>query len=169
MDLSAAADGRYFLQGIPDGIDGTRQTLAIMRRLVRMYRTNPQIRSLAESIIAEVPENDGAAEIDALRVWIRANIRYTQDVNEVETLQTPAALLQTGQGDCDDQSMLMACLAQSVGYQTRFAAVGFHPDFFEHVFTEVLLGTRWLPAETTENVSLGWYPPGVVTRITVHV
>lgn len=158
-----------FLTGIPDGIEGTRATLEIMRRWVKQYRTDPMIRALAESIIQDVPEKDAVAEVDALRAWVRQNIRYTQDVNDVETLKTPTVTAQTGQGDCDDQSTLMATLAESIGYKTRFAAVGFIPDNFEHVFSEVLLGTRWVPAETTENVPLGWYPPGVMTRITVNI
>lgn len=167
--MQTAATQQYFLQGIPDGVEGTRETLRIMQQLVRQARISPVIRGLATDIVAEVPAKRSAAEVDALRVWIRSNIRYTADVNDVETLQPPAVLLQTQHGDCDDQSMLMAALAQSIGYPTRFAAVGFSPDHFDHVFTEVLLGTRWVTAETTENVPLGWYPPSVLTRITWHV
>lgn len=155
--------------GIPDGPNGTRETLNIMRRLVRLARTDPTIRALAEDIIQNVPPKEGAQEIDALRVWIRQNIRYTNDTNGVEMLQTPQALLRSGNGDCDDQATLLATLAEAIGYPARFAAVGFSPDEFEHVFTEVRLGTRWIPAETTESVDLGWYPPGVVSRITVHI
>ncbi len=161
--------GQYFLSGIPDGVEGTRQTLAVMRQLVRSWRATPLVRGLAEEIVSTVEAKNGAAEIDSLRQWIMQNIRYTQDVNEVETLQTPEALLTSMQGDCDDQSVLMAALAESVGYAARFAALGFSPDNFAHVFAEVKLGTRWIPAETTENVPLGWYPPGVITRITVHI
>lgn len=163
------ADQPYTLTGIPDGPEGTRETLSIMRRIVRLARHDPQIRALAESIIQFVPEKEGAQEVDALRIWIRENIRYTADTNGAEMLQTPLALLRSRNGDCDDQAMLLAALAESIGYPTRFAAVAFQPDNFEHVFAEVRLGTRWIPAETTEPVELGWYPPSVVSRMQVHV
>lgn len=165
----AAAFPPQSLVGIPDGIEGTRATLDLMRRLVRAYRTDPALRNLAEQIIRGVPEKQGAQEIDALRMWIRQNIRYTNDINAVEMLQAPPALLNSGNGDCDDQATLLATLAETIGYPARFAAVAFAPDQFAHVFAEVRLGTRWIPAETTEDVNLGWYPPGVVSRMTVHI
>lgn len=165
----SAADGQYSLTAIPEGIEGIRTTLQLMRKMVRESRALPAIRSLAESIISGTDEKNAAAEVDALRTWIMQNIRYTADPNDVEMLQTPLMLLQTQNGDCDDQATLMATLAESIGYKARFAAVAFAPDQFEHVFAEVLLGTRWVAAETTENVQLGWYPPGVVSRMTVHI
>ncbi len=163
------AAGQYSLMGISDGVNGVRETLALMRRLVRTYRTSPVIRQLATDIVGGTQQKNGGAEIAAIQNWVRNNIRYTMDVNGVETIQTPEALLTSMHGDCDDQSMLVAALAESIGYSTRFAAVAFSPDNFEHVFAEVLLGTRWVPVETTENVSLGWYPPDTVSRMTVHI
>ncbi len=103
-----------------------------------------------------------------LHRFVRDRIRYVRDVRGVETLHTPLALLQLGQGDCDDKATLLACLLESIGHKTRFAAVGFEPGRLSHVLTEARIGARWCPMETTEPVDMGWYPPGVKSRMVIH-
>lgn len=169
---SSTSDGgrAYALAGIPDGVDGTIVTLDIMRRYVRQFRTNPQIVELARSLVRDIPGKDFASEAARLQDWVRANIRYTMDVYDVETLQTPLATLSVRQGDCDDQATLLATLLNALGHEARFVAVGFVPDNFEHVLVETRSapGAPWVPVETTEPVRFAQYPwkPGeVVTRI----
>ena len=160
----------YALSGIPAGVDGTLTTLDIMARMVREYRANPQIIELARSLVSDIPGKDFAAEAAHLQDWGRASIRYTLDVYDVETLQTPLVTLQVRQGDCDDQSTLLATLLNAIGHEARFVAVGFSPDNFEHVLVETRAepGASWLPVETTEPVPFGVHPwtlGEVVTRI----
>jgi len=149
-------------------VDGTIVTLDIMRRMVREYRTNPHILNFARSLVAGVRGKDFAGEAALLQNWVRDNIRYTQDVYDVETLQTPIVTLNVRHGDCDDQSTLLATLLNAIGHEVRFVAVGFSPDNFEHVLVETKIGEQWLPAETTEAVRFGehpWQPGEVLTRI----
>lgn len=167
--LATPTNRRYYLAGIPDGTDGIRMTLRIMAKMVRAYKHQPLMVELARAIVADVPAKNGAAEVDAIRRWIMEHVRYTSDVNGVESLQTPDALLESLQGDCDDQATLMATLAEAIGKSTRFKAVAFAPDQFEHVFPEVRLGPGWVSAETTEEVELGWKPPNVVSAMIEHV
>lgn len=156
---SQSASGRsYVLAGLPYGVDGTRLTLEYMRRFVRTFRTNPRIIELARSIIATIPGKQYSREAEALRAWVAENIRYTQDVTDVETLQSPIVTLDTRQGDCDDQATLLATLLNATGHEARFLAASFEPDNFSHVLVETKVGERWLPAETTEPVTLGQYP-----------
>jgi transglutaminase-like putative cysteine protease len=158
----------YALAGIPEGVDGTIVTLDIMRGFVKRYRTDPHIVELARSIIADLPGKAFAEEAARLQNYVRDTIRYTQDVYEVETLQTPPVTLQSKQGDCDDQATLLATLLNAAGHEARFVAVGFSPDNFEHVLVETKVGAHWVPVETTEPVRMGEYPwkPGeVLTRI----
>lgn len=156
-----------FLSG---GADSISQTIALMVKLVKQYRKDPQIRALSESIIQDVPEKDAVGEVRAVFNWVRDNIRYTQDVRDVETLKTPDATIYSAQGDCDDQSTLFATLVETIGYAARFVAVGMsEPGVYEHVYSEVKLGTRWIGADTTENVSLGWVPPNPVAIMIRHI
>ena len=76
-----------------------------------------------------------------------------RDVNGVETLQTPLVTMEIKQGDCDDQSVLLASLLESIGHPTRFVAI--KQNFFGpyvHVYTETRIGPKWYPLETTEKM-----------------
>lgn len=70
--------------------------------------------------------------------------------------------------NCDDQSMLVACLALCLGHGAAFKTVKVDPDRpeeYSHVYP--LIGIRnksnkpvWLAADTTQKgVDLGWEPP----------
>lgn len=158
------------LTRIPEGAAGIAATLDAMVRLAKQWKTNPAIRATAERIVNSVSGKDYRGEIEAVQNWVRDNIRYTMDVRDVETLKTPYLTLTSYHGDCDDQSLLAATLLESIGYKTRFVAVGFGgADSYSHVFSEVLLGTKWVALETTEPVALGWRPDGIDVQIIRHV
>lgn len=158
------------LRLIPEGAAGVKATLDTMVGLVKRFKIVPEIRAMAEQIIAHVKQKDYAGEIRAIFEWVRDKIRYTQDVRDIETLKTPDALLYSFQGDCDDKALLVATLLESIGYTTRFIAVGFtQPGEFDHVYAEVRLGTVWIALETTENMPLGWKPSNVIASMVRHV
>src|SRR5262245_1689608 len=142
---NAQPERQNVLLGLPDGPEGTRATLQIMRQLAKKWRMNPELRKLAENIVAGVPEKDFAGEARALFYFVRDTIRYTQDANESEILKAPDVLIETGQGDCDDKSLLLAALLESLGHPARFVAVGFEPEDFSHVYVETRIGSRWIP------------------------
>ena len=73
--------------------------------------------------------------------------------------------MEFGQGDCDDQSVLVASLLESIGHPTRFIAIGFGPANYQHVFAETKVGNKWLPVETTEDWPLGFIPEHIQHRI----
>jgi transglutaminase-like putative cysteine protease len=156
------------LMMIPSGRDGIIETMRQMRRFVREYKKNMQIRSLAMQIVSDVENKRWAEEAKALFHFVRRNIRFTRDINGVETIQTPLVTLQLGQGDCDDHSILLASLMESIGHPTRFIAVGFEPDVYEHVFVESKIGAEWTPFDTTEKHNPGWFPPGVQAKLIMY-
>lgn len=159
----------FNLSGLPDGPDGVAMTLAAMRKSVKQSKTNPDIRLLAESIIGNVPAKDYKAEATAIHDFVHNNIRYTMDINEIETVKTPELILQTGQGDCDDMAALSAALLESIGHPARFVAVGFNTKGFTHVYVETKIGNKWLASDCTENNGFGWFPPNVVLRMVRHI
>jgi transglutaminase-like putative cysteine protease len=153
------------LQGIPDGIEGVRATLAAMARLVREWRHRAEVTEIARGIVAGLPEKDHLAEMNALFEFVRDSIRYVMDTNGVERIQSPAYTLRERQGDCDDQSILLAALLEGIGIPARFTAVGFSPDAFEHVYVQARPEGEWIGLDPTERVAAGWEPPEVLTRI----
>ena len=119
-------------------------------------------------IVARVPGKAYALEARAVQDWVRDNIRYTRDVNNVETIATPEKTMEFGQGDCDDQAVLVAALLESIGHPTRFRAIACGSRRFNHVLTETKIGTRWLTLETTESWPMGHIPPNVRQSMIEH-
>lgn len=156
------------LHDIPDGKRGTLVTLKLMRALVRSGKTRPAIRNLALSLTGNLKQKDYTGEVRKIHAYVRDNIRYIRDVRGVETVQTPDKTLELGQGDCDDKSTLVASLLESVGHPTRFVAAGFRDRDFCHVYVETRIGEKWIGVETTEPVSLGWYPPAQTSRMVIY-
>lgn len=145
--------------GLSDGKDGTFQTLKMMAQLVRFWKRNAGIRQLAINLCSGLQSKDYVGEVNALFEYVRDHIRYVQDVADIETLHTPDVVLGQGAGDCDDKSMLLATMLESIGHKCRFVAMSWHgPNAFEHVSVETLIGTVWVNLETTEPVNAGWYP-----------
>lgn len=148
---------------LPDGLRGVEQTLTTMRHLVDAYKKDLTIRQCATQAVFLTPEKDDLSEVQAIFTLVRDGIRYTKDVNGVETLSTPVTTLAGRLGDCDDQVVLLASLLESIGYPTRFVVAGYsRPGEFEHVYLQVLLMGQWVDMDPTEPHELGWRPPNPV-------
>ncbi len=156
------------LGAIPSDDAGVRATLAAMARLVKRYKTDAGIHELARRITANLPPQNtpGAPSlyVSALQAFVRDHIRYVQDVEDVETLQTPIYTLQIAAGDCDDKAVLLDTLLANIGYSVLFFAVGIHGQSYSHVLAGVKLGTRQVPLETiVPGMPAGVMPPGVTS------
>lgn len=158
---------------VPDGAAGTRAVLRLMRTEVRKAKVDPVIRAWAVAITQHVANKDYRGEAAALQGWTRSNVRYVRDVRGVETLQAPGYLLRSigeglpAAGDCDDQSMLVASLLESINHPTRFVAIGRTPGGYSHVYVETLVADRWLAVETTAPLAFG-EAPQLPYKIVVH-
>lgn len=141
-------------------------TLKKMTGLVREFKKNPAIRYKALELTSNLKQKDYAGEIAALFEFVRDDIRYVRDIRNVETIQWPTQTMEQASGDCDDKVTLLASLLETIGHPTRFRVVGFtSADEYQHVYLETKLGPRWVSLETTENVPMGWEPPGVVASL----
>ncbi len=165
MQLNRRSRTTSQLLAIPGGDAGTIATLKIMRRLVRDAKKTLLVRQTALSIVQNIPPKNWHREVAAIWAFVNQRIRYVRDINGVETLQTPEKTMEFGQGDCDDQSVLIASLLESIGHPTRFIALGFGPANYQHVFAETKIGNKWMPVETTEDWPLGYIPEHVRQRI----
>jgi transglutaminase-like putative cysteine protease len=147
------------------GRAGTYQTLVHMAAIAREYRKDELIRSTALAVVANVEGRNYVGEINAVYDWVQQHIAYRQDIADAETVSDPVTTLRTGQGDCDDQSVLVAALLLSIGHPCRFAAIGMgDSDSFQHVYCETRVGNRWYPMDTTEPLRPG-IPPGPYNNI----
>lgn len=157
---------------IPEGAAGTRETLKHMRRLVQNGKHDQRLRDLANGIVAKVPAKDWAGELAALFNFVRGNVRYSLDPNDIETIQGAAGTLALGYGDCDDFSVLLATLAECLGHPCCLVAMGFHqPNCYEHVMTFASGAgeTVWYGMDATEPHPFGWFPSGAVCEMVAPI
>jgi len=159
------------LRKLSGGNAGTAETLRYMRDLVRQSLINPAqtVREKALSLVSALPARQWLGEIRVLHEFVRDEIRYVNDPEEFELVQTPEKTLEYGQGDCDDQATLLAGLLHSLGHPAQFTAVGLGGGPFSHVLVETKVGERWVPLETIIQKPLGWYPPDATSRYTLKV
>lgn len=160
----------HLLGTIPSGIDGVRATLAIMVKLAKQFRTDVSVRQVAQQVTHRCRPKDYSCEVTQIQHFVRDAIRYVRDVRDVETIQTPKRTLEIRSGDCDDKALLLAALLESIGYRTRFEALGVRNGDYSHVLTSVQLGRGWIPLETIlANVEPGWWPRDQTRLMVAHV
>ncbi len=182
---------RGYFSDIPDGIDGVRATLRHMVKIAREFlKPNSHaktqdllyVRVTAQQAVQHVPEKDHWGEGVALHQFVRDCVRYVQDMAHAETIQYPDKTLQIGSGDCDDKALLFCCLANCIGYETRFIAIAVPTDddpegrIFSHVSGQLLIPRKgWTNAETIPiddrgtKVPLGWFPPDASCVMLAHI
>jgi transglutaminase-like putative cysteine protease len=122
---------------IPPGDEGVSATIAKMTNLVHGERGVRSFRVRQATLEAVRGTERGMPEIDALFDWVKRNIEFRGEYEE--TLQSPEATINLGAGDCDDQATLLATMAKSLGYESRFKVIALNDsaDEFSHVYVEV--------------------------------
>lgn len=134
------------------GDAGVNQTVRAMQRLIEKGKRDPDIHSLAAQILtqAAVPSFDRAGAARAIGEWVRDNIRFTDDVVGIETLHSAREVARLRIGDCDDFTILISSLLQTVGLPTHIVTVagsGDDPTQFSHVYPEVEIDGQWIAVD----------------------
>lgn len=159
----------YQLMSIPSGAAGIRATLRLMAKIIKQYKTDPQVRELALQLTRDLPPKKWSAEAARIHAFARDRIRYIKDVAGVETLQTPPQTLRLGQGDCDDKTILIGALLQSINHPVVIMAVGFTPGTFSHVLPLTKIAGKWIAMESTEPWPMGKMPKNIKSKMVEHV
>jgi transglutaminase-like putative cysteine protease len=147
------------LIAIPGGAAGTKATLKMMAQAVKEGRLDAIVREQTRKCVEACAQQNYTHEVKEIFAFVRDNIRYLQDPVDCEMLQHPAVTLDVRSGDCDDKSILLASMLESIGHKCRFVAIGYsQPQDFEHVFVETLIGQDWVPLDATCNVEINWAP-----------
>jgi len=158
------------LSSLPEGLAGVRETLAIMVKVVRANKADVGLRTVAQQLVRGCADKDYRCYVTRLHTFVRDKIQYVGDVRGIETLQTPQQTLRIGSGDCDDKAIVLATLLESIGFATRFAAIGVRGGDYSHVLPEVRLGKGFVSLETiVPTATLGWFPPDATRVMRAHV
>jgi transglutaminase-like putative cysteine protease len=174
-----------YFGSIPSGLDGVRATLRIMVAVVRGFLkpTTPEathalllVRVTAQTTVQNCADKDYWCEASKLQIFVRDKIRYVRDMREAETIQHPDKTLLLQSGDCDDKAILFCALAECIGFDTRFCAIGVQGEDFSHVSAQALVpGKGWVNAETIpidsqgSKVPFGWFPPDATCLMLAHI
>ena len=114
-----------------------------MKSVAQSRKSHPLIQRLARNILlsANVDSQHHADEAAAIGTYVRDNMRYLRDPQNVEQLQDPVTMINdlstnTAQGDCDDMALLIATLLLSVGHTPCFRAVRYKGNWghFDHIY-----------------------------------
>ncbi len=87
---------------------------------------DPTIKVVADRVAAQSCPPHATCTAKALFYFVRDNFAYVPDPAKFEFVKSPKMALASTAGDCDDASVLLANLLQSVGIRTRFAFVPGH-------------------------------------------
>lgn len=182
-----------------NGLDAVRKTLKIMAAIVRKYKSDATTLNTATDVLRTAGVTDLRTQkrqaICLLQAWVRDNIAYFYDPRDVELVRTPPETLKRGVGDCDDKTVLLLAMLESVGFETELLGVGGtgqgwdpscapiapdQPPAFSHVLGAVRFGPQtgklppfldgWLTLETiVAGKGPGWKPPGIRVIMPWHI
>lgn len=86
-----------------------------------------ELKQYADRVVTlSCKETHRVCNAKALFYFVQQNFNYLNDPLAFEYFKTPQESLATDSGDCDDASILLSSLLQSVGFQTRFVFVPGH-------------------------------------------
>jgi len=127
--------------------------------LVIKYSVHPQIRALALELTKNCPSYDQLCEIKRIFDWVKKYIRYIEDVAFIESYHSPVRILELGQGDCDDFTILTDALLTSIGFITGAKIVAKRKDIeFHHIYPVVLYPKKCKSMIDIEG-NVVWLPP----------
>jgi len=163
ITLERYAPMHAYTMSLADGDAGTAQTIREMRRLIEQGKKDPDIHTLAAKILRDacvLAEYAPAGEMLAVKAVydsVMRNIRYTPDVTGKETLHGAIDIVRLRIGDCDDFTILICSLLETIGKTTRIVTISSHsddPKQFSHVFPEVYVSDRgWIPLDVARKAA----------------
>lgn len=147
-------------------------TMRYMKRFALQGEEAPEVRVVAEGIVAELMGRDYVSEYVAVLNWVRQHIRYTRDPRTIEQVRSPQVTLARRQGDCDDMATLIAALVAQLGGSTRFVAAAFGPGrALAHVWAEAFdpASKQWVVLDPVPGKRVNNMLGAVHTRVMLSV
>lgn len=132
----------------PDAI----QIIRHLQKLSLIYGRNPCVIAFARCLVEDIAtNNDTARNLSRVADFMAADVVYLADPRGIEFVRSPVQLLADyerngfAKGDCDDMTLLGNSLFLALGFPVRTVAVKIHgSELFNHVFTSVHAGGRWM-------------------------
>lgn len=113
-----------FLVGVEIGNETGTDNLR--EAILRINTSNPTIKQVATKIVSDSCTQSKICHAKALYYFVRDNVDYVSDPYAKEYIASPVETLKTGGGDCDDGSLLLAAMLESIGIKTRIVTIPGH-------------------------------------------
>lgn len=108
-----------------------------LRTLVNSYPVMEEVRELTLKIIFPATEaRDKVEQALTIGSWVQDHIHYVHEGRE--NFQRPKTTLRLEAGDCDDMTILIAAMLQSVGIQNKMCIVRINGRW-AHIFPIALI------------------------------
>lgn len=147
-----------------------------LRALAISGAADPTLRMMTARLLARkcgaqwcIPERDYPKEIRAVFSAVRQHVRYTRDTEHADLYQHPLRTLQSGAGDCDDFSSLLAAMLLSIGYPVHYRVIRSEgARDWNHIYVMVGLPPqkpeRWVALDATVAMPPGWQSPRIAAK-----
>jgi transglutaminase-like putative cysteine protease len=152
-------------------IKNLEDRIAHLRELIEQGKRDPVVYEFARRAVNRkcgnswcVPEKDNGKELKALFKAIRQNVRYTSDIDRVDSYQKPRHTLALRTADCDDYSTLICAAAATLGLKCRLKVIKTQgASDWNHIYAQVGLPrhkpSRWVSLDASVNMPMGWEAP----------
>lgn len=118
---------------LPSGVQANIETVKIMSKIAQSRASHKACRQLGIFILNKygTKSHHHLDEAIAIGTFVRDHVRYMKDPLRSELLQDPVLMIEkikegTCRGDCDDMSLLTACLLISIGIQPYLKTVRYN-------------------------------------------
>jgi transglutaminase-like putative cysteine protease len=126
-----------------------------------------EAKALFGAIRRQVPTRRSRNDIATARKLfnnVRQNVRYTSDIEGVDTYQKPSHTLGLRTGDCDDYSTLTCAALGSVGIPCRYKVIRTKgARDWNHIYPQAGFPRanpqRWISMDSSVNMPFGWEAP----------
>lgn len=148
---------------IPNGVDGTAKTIAMMQKMVGSGKRDDDVRKFTGDAIQPCKPKDYFDYARKCYEKVRDGIKYAYDPHNVEYLESPRRVIKNKIADCDSQDMLLCSMFEQVGLQSQFVTIKAdpnRPDEYTHVYTRVMIPkVGWVCADPIMPEKwFGWEP-----------
>jgi len=106
-----------------------------------------------------VPGNDPVALAKAVQKFAQDRVKFFRE--SPDRWQSPSRTLAWGIGDCDDKTILIACILRSFRIPVRLVFIRFTSKKGKkqgHVFPVAFVGGKWVCLESVRPVPFGFKP-----------
>jgi len=123
-----------------------------------------RVRQVAAQFLRGVKERDHIGELRSIYDNVRKLVRYTWDINGIDTYQTPMRTLEFGIADCDDYAILLVALLMSIGYTCKLVVIRLkEAKEWGHIYAAVGYPPKnpklWIPLDASVPAKIGWEAP----------